>query len=43
MRNQPLTLIMAILTVMVGAALLFVILAVMMPLYGMYQQIGTGY
>ena len=31
------------LTAVIGGMLMFVILAVMMPLYGMYQQIGSSY
>ena len=41
--KRVLGLINPILTFTIGGMLMFVILAVMMPLYGMYQQIGTSY
>jgi type IV pilus assembly protein PilC len=41
--KRVLDLLNPLLTVILGALLMFVILSVMMPLYGMYQQIGTSY
>ena len=41
--KRVLGLINPLLTFAIGGMLMFVILAVMMPLYGMYQQIGTSY
>ncbi len=43
MTKRVLGLLNPALTVVIGGMLMFVILSVMMPLYGMYQQIGSSY